>query len=280
MGHRKYPQVAYGDWRATQGYLYAVVTGLWPDVDGTLRLRIKLGSTRSGDPVAMCKRRYCTILGRTEILWLEPSADANRDERRVLHTHFKQRRVYPGRELFNFADHADFAEAISAFTLGLRRSTVAEMPYKPRPVAMAATATEMAAVNGPANNSAGKQLVNGLRNELHRIEAAKLAIDAQRLAAKVQRGKETLQNAQTRHPHGEDVLRGWVAAHFMVGKDKDFVPKRDLERALHAASIHVRPIQIKRCLEMLFSSAGVFCKVDHCAGGKKFPSAWLKLKWQ
>ena len=127
MGHTKYPAVAFDDWRTTNGYLYAV-----PTRDAlTAELQVKLGSTRKADPVYAARQRYDTILARTIVWWLLPSANAYYDEIQRMHCYFADRRVYADRELFRFADEADFRAAIARFEAEHAAATRAEDPYKP-----------------------------------------------------------------------------------------------------------------------------------------------------
>ena len=195
MGHRKYPAVAYRDCALTRGYLYAIPTGLWPAADGTLKLRIKLGSTRSPDPVATCKNRYNTSLGRTEILWLEASANAYRDECDVLHSHFSGRRVFPDRELFEYRDEEEFRQEIVAFTLQFRRATIAEVPYKAAAVLDLKTPIGKAAK--PAIH-ARKSAVALLRSEQRALREARRAVELQRAEAEVQREQARLESEERR----------------------------------------------------------------------------------
>ena len=166
MGHSKYPEVAFGDWRATRGYMYAVPAGWWPTDDGTFRLRVKLGSTRSVDAVGASQARYDTLLGRTDVWWVESSADAYRDELDVLHVHFADRRVYPDRELFYFRDRAEFDREVGAFTTAFRANTSDEEPYK------AAVITDLAAPNGLLTKEAkAARAAQRLEERLRRQEA-------------------------------------------------------------------------------------------------------------
>ena len=127
MGHTKYPSVAFDDWRTTGGYLYAV-----PTRDAiTAELQMKLGSTRDADPVFATHQRYDTLQGRTIVWWLAPSANAYRDETQRMHSYFADRRVYPDRELFRFADEAEFRAAIARFEAELATATRDEDSYKP-----------------------------------------------------------------------------------------------------------------------------------------------------
>ena len=110
--------------------MYAIPAGWWPTDAGTFRLRVKLGSTRSVDAVGTSHSRYDTILGHTDVWWLESSADAYRDELNVLYTHFDDRRVFSDRELFHFDDRADFEREIATFTAGFRAVTGHEEAHK------------------------------------------------------------------------------------------------------------------------------------------------------
>ena len=113
------------------GYLYAVFAGYWPGPNGTLQLRIKLGSTRDPDPVGACRARYGTLAGRVEVWWLVTSADAYRDERHSLHSAFERQRCFHDRELFTFGGREDFEAAISVFTHMHEVETASEDGAKP-----------------------------------------------------------------------------------------------------------------------------------------------------
>ena len=77
----------------------------------------------------------------------------------------------------------------------------------------------------------------------------------------------------------QDGVRTWLEEHLQLGADSDFVTKKDLETAIRAANLSFRPTHLRTKLQQLFGSAGVHCKVDHRAGGQKYTSAWMNLKW-
>ena len=78
----------------------------------------------------------------------------------------------------------------------------------------------------------------------------------------------------------QDMLRAWADDHVEVGQEDDFVPRKDLELAVKAAEIHIRPMQLKKRMLSMYGSRGVSVKTDHFTNGMKHASVWLKLKWR
>lgn len=129
------------------GYLYALPVGLWPrDIDAfeitsywpvdknEYRLHVKLGSSTREEVVDRLHNRYCTPLGRPQLWWAEPSADAAKDERSELFAFFKERRVWRDREIFWFDGKEEFESMISKFTVRFRFDTEDEADDKPPPL--------------------------------------------------------------------------------------------------------------------------------------------------
>ena len=117
------------------GYLYAIDAGWVPNSIGEFQLRIKLGSTRCcSDPVGALQHRYGTCYGLVNILWLEPSASARRDERKDLFAQFADKRLWQNHELFRFTDIAHFQREVGRFTTGFRIRTGGEQEHKPSAV--------------------------------------------------------------------------------------------------------------------------------------------------
>ncbi len=127
-------------------YLYALPVGLWPqNIDAfeimslwpedktQYRLHVKLGSSarEEEDVVDKLHYRYGTPLGRPQLWWLEPSANAIRDERNELFRYFAERRVWRDREIFWFASKQEFDTMISTFTTNFRTLTIDEDADKP-----------------------------------------------------------------------------------------------------------------------------------------------------
>ena len=77
----------------------------------------------------------------------------------------------------------------------------------------------------------------------------------------------------------QDGLRAWLEEHVRVGDSTDFIVRKDLESAVRAAQIDIKPLRLKRRIESLYASVGVRCKVDHFSEGRKYASVWVGLKW-
>ena len=77
----------------------------------------------------------------------------------------------------------------------------------------------------------------------------------------------------------QDVLRSWIEEHITIGNDEDFIPKRDVEGAIKDAAIPFQPTHLKKRLEEMFGAAGAFSKTHHRHNGQKYPTAWMRLKW-
>ena len=76
----------------------------------------------------------------------------------------------------------------------------------------------------------------------------------------------------------QDAIRSWAEEHFVVGSSPDFVPKKEVEMAAKNADIHVKPLQLKKRMLVIFEGTAVTFKQDHYDGGIKHSSVWLNLR--
>ena len=78
----------------------------------------------------------------------------------------------------------------------------------------------------------------------------------------------------------QDLLHTWVEEHLIAAGDKDFIPKRDVDAAIKAADINLRPQHLKRRLTALLSPIGALLKQDHFSNGVKYSSVWMNVNWK
>ena len=120
------------------GYLYALAIGynLAPDASHCenpppvddygvhgMSLHVKFGSLRTTDPVSALRLAYSRPFGVPRILWIEPSANAYRDEHQELFRAMRSHRVWPAHEIFSFDNEAHAQTALAGFTEVFRRRT-------------------------------------------------------------------------------------------------------------------------------------------------------------
>ena len=88
-----------------------------------LKFHAKIGSYRTLDPVASTRSAYDRPLGKPQLLWCEPTADAYRDEIRDAHVVLGSYRVWPRHEIFAFDSPEECLEVLADFTRGFRERT-------------------------------------------------------------------------------------------------------------------------------------------------------------
>lgn len=124
----------------SSGYLYGLVCGFYPDPASSdptsyqpshMRLHIKLGSLRTDDPLGALRTAYSRSHGVPQVVCLEPTANAYRDEQHELFTEMLRYRVWAAHEIFAFDNLTHALAMLQDFSKVFHTRTAHEEDAKP-----------------------------------------------------------------------------------------------------------------------------------------------------